>query len=269
MLKRVPLAAALMLGLILVLMAGGQSHHHPADPSSNGDTQGATAENPDPSTALNQDQMDAATHAMHGHHMEGGPHMKMTEVREAHPGDQQRADEVIAAARRAMDQYKDYRTALKDGYKIFLPNIPQPQYHFTNNWYGFEAAFRFNPDHPTSLLYEKTKDGYKLIGAMYTAPVTAMPDDLDQRIPLSVAQWHLHVNFCMPPADRKTEMFRPNPKCGLAGSISTKEACDQAGGKFVPHFFGWMIHVYPNEKDPAEIWALGSEHDKHAHMHMN
>ena len=29
---------------------------------------------------------------------------------------------------------------------------------------------RLNPDHPTSLLYEKQGDGYKLIGVMYTAP---------------------------------------------------------------------------------------------------
>jgi hypothetical protein len=46
----------------------------------------------------------------------------------------------------------------------------------------------------------------------------------------------------------------------MAGSISTREACDDAGGKFVPLLFGWMIHVYPNEKD---VWAMGPGMQEH------
>ena len=72
------------------------------------------------------------------------------------------------------------------GYKIFLPNVPQKMYHFTNYKYAFEAAFNFNPDHPTSLLYEKHVEDYKLVGVMYTAPKRYHEDDLDQRIPLSI-----------------------------------------------------------------------------------
>ena len=97
----------------------------------------------------------------------------------------------------------DYHVALADGFKIFLPEIPQKMYHFTNYQYGFEAAFSFNPEHPTSLLYEKHGDDYKLIGVMYTAPKRFGEDELDQRIPLSIAQWHEHVNFCTAPAGRK------------------------------------------------------------------
>ena len=59
---------------------------------------------------------------------------------------------------------------------------------------------------------------------MYTAPKRYSEDDLDQRIPLSVAQWHEHVNLCMPPADRKQEALLQNPKFGFRGSISTQEA---------------------------------------------
>ena len=44
---------------------------------------------------------------------------------------------------------------------------------------------------------------YKLIGVMYTAPKNANWNELDQRIPLSIAQWHAHINMCMPPSDRK------------------------------------------------------------------
>ena len=42
-------------------------------------------------------------------------------------------------------------------------------YHFTNWGYRLAAAFRLVPARPTSLLYEKEPDGYRLIGAMYTA----------------------------------------------------------------------------------------------------
>jgi len=262
--KKVPLIAAAVLGLILAAMAVSQQGHH-SDNRQTGNHEDAPQ-----AAASGQEQMDVAAPAMHGHHMESGPHMTMTDMRALRPGDRERAQDIVDAAKKAMEHYKDYRVAQKDGYKIFLPNIPQPQYHFTNNWYGFEAAFRFNPEHPTSLLYEKTKDGgYNLIGAMYTAPQDASPDDLDQRIPLSVAQWHLHTNLCLPPRERRAELFQSNPKFGLAGSISTREECDQAGGRFLPHIFGWMIHVYPYENDPTAIWAMSTTHEAMDHQHMH
>jgi hypothetical protein len=96
--------------------------------------------------------------------------MKMTALRQPKPGDAARAQQVAEAARKTSEKYTDYHTALADGYKIFLPNVPQKMYHFTNYGYGIENAFHFNPEHPTSLLYEKHGDDYKLIGVMYTAP---------------------------------------------------------------------------------------------------
>jgi hypothetical protein len=213
-------------------------------------------------------EADAGAHAMHSmedRHMDMGPHMKMTTLREAKPGDQQRADQIVTAAKKVAEKYQDYKTALNDGFKIFLPNLPQKHYHFTNYSYGFEAAFGFNPDHPTSLLYEKEKqgDGYKLIGVMYTAPKRLTEDELNERIPLSIAQWHEHVNFCKAPDDRKKEYFGPNAKFGLMGSIVTKEDCDTNGGVFHPIIFNWMVHVYPMEKDNAAIWSV----ERQAHNH--
>jgi hypothetical protein len=189
----------------------------------------------------------------------------MTAAREARPGDEARAAGVAAEARRAVEKYKDYRAALRDGYEILLPHVPQKMYHFTNYRYGFEAAFGFNPEHPTSLLYEKEKNGgYKLIGVMYTAPATATPDELNSRVPLSVAQWHLHTNFCAAPRGREREYFTPKPaKFGLAGTITTNEQCEAEGGRFLPHIFGWMVHVYPNEKNPREIWSVERQMEHH------
>ncbi|MFZ1005361.1 MAG: hypothetical protein WAN65_00885 [Candidatus Sulfotelmatobacter sp.] len=205
---------------------------------------------------------DAGAHAVHSMegHMDMGPHMKMTAIRQPKPGDAERAEQIAESAHKVSEKYLDYHVALNDGYKIFLPNIPQKMYHFTNYQYGFEAAFSFNPEHPTSLLYEKHGDDYKLIGVMYTAPKRFGEDELDQRIPLSIAQWHEHVNFCTAPAGRKGEYLASHPQFGLKGSITTQEACDAAGGTFHPVIFNWMVHVYPFEKDQASIWSVDRQH---------
>jgi len=198
-------------------------------------------------------------------HMAG--HMYMTELKTPKPGDQQRADSNVAAARTAMEPYQDYHKALADGYQIFLPNLPQPQYHFTKALNGLEARSHFDPLKPTSLLYKKTPDGgYKLVGAMYTARVDATEDELNDRIPLSIAHWHQHVNFCKAPRGQKAAYFGPDAKFGLLGSINTREACEEAGGTFYPHIFGWMVHVYPYEADAKKIWATDDDDQGHDNM---
>ncbi len=210
-----------------------------------------------------------AMHAMESRHMDMGPHMKMTPLRDPKPGDAERAAQIARVAREVAERYTDYKTALADGFRIFLPNVPQKQYHFTNYSYGFEAIFHFDPEHPTSLLYEKRGDGYKLVGVMYTAAKNANQAELDERIPLSIAQWHAHVNLCLPPPARSKEIFGPHPQFGLNGSIVTREACDAAGGTFRAQVFGWMVHVYPFEKKPEDIWSVGRQmggHMDHGHM---
>jgi hypothetical protein len=160
-------------------------------------------------------------------------HMYMTTLRPMSAGDQQRADALVRAATTAIAPYKDYRKALADGYEIFLPEVPQAQYHFTKYEYGRQARLRFDPLKPTSLLYKKTADGgYELVGAMYTDRVDATEDDLNERVPLSVARWHQHINFCKAPAGQQTAYFGPAAEFGLRGSIATKEACEAAGGTF-------------------------------------
>src|SRR6202030_3312579 len=136
---------------------------------------------------MNNDGTAHAMRSMEDRQMSMGPHMKMTTLRELKPGDQEKADQVVAAARKAAEKYTDYKVALSDGYKIFLPNLPQPQYHFTNYWNGFLESFSFDPSRPTSLLYKKTKTGYELIGAMYTMPKRVTEEQLNARIPLGVA----------------------------------------------------------------------------------
>ena len=194
-------------------------------------------------------------------------HMYMTAPRSKQPGDQDKADAVAAAAKQAMEPYRDYRKALADGYEIFLPEVPQSQYHFTKAIYGLEARRHFDASKPTSLLYKKTADGgYQLVGAMYTDRVDATEEEINDRIPLSVARWHQHVNFCKAPAGHKAEYFGPDAKYGLLGSINTQEACEAAGGTFYPHIFGWMVHVYPYEKDPKSVWSTMDDEAGHDNM---
>lgn len=195
-------------------------------------------------------------------------HMRMTSLSRPKAGDRQRADAVVTKAKAAMAPYQDYRKALADGFEIFLPNVPQPQYHFTNYRHALEARQRFDPSKPTSLLYKKTADGgYKLVGVMYTARVDASEEELNERIPLSVARWHQHVNFCKAPARKKLEYFGRQAKFGLLGSITTREACEAEGGEFYPHVFGWMVHVYPYETDPKKVWS--TEDDNRGHDNMD
>jgi hypothetical protein len=246
--------------ILLSSIAWGQ----PA-PQSNGAPSGAQQAMPGMDMSGDKDKdadSEANAHVMHSMegHMDMGPHMKMTALRTAKPDDAARAQKVADQARKASEKYTDFHRALADGFKIFHPEVPQKIYHFTNYGYAMEAAFRFNADHPTSLLYQKDGDDYKLVGVMYTAPKRFNEDQLDERIPLSIAQWHEHVNFCAPPADKKKEMLAPHPQFGLRGSITTQETCDAAGGTFHPVIFNWMVHLYPFEKGQAKIWSVERQH---------
>lgn len=185
-----------------------------------------------------------------------GLHMAFSTLRPGNDADEARAAVLVTDLQHALAKYKDYHVAEADGFKPFHPEIKQQKVvHFTWNWYGLKAAFEFDPTEPTSLLYQRTGDGgYKLIGAMYTDRKNATLDQLNERVPLSVARWHRHVNICIPPISThmKSEDWT---KFGPAGSIATKEACDAAGGHFFPQVFGWMVHVYPWETDPKLVWA--------------
>lgn len=215
-------------------------------------------------TTMKEGEMDSMSdEAMdHDMHMGNGAmknmslHMAYTDLRPANDADKARAAVLVTDLQHALAKYKDYHVAEADGFKPFHPEFKQQKVvHFTKNWYGLKAMFTFNPNEPTSLLYERTPDGgYKLIGAMYTDHKGATLDQLNERVPLSVARWHRHINFCIPA--RGTDMKTADwTKFGPNGSIATKEACDAVGGRFYPQVFGWMVHVYPWETNPQLVWA--------------
>src|SRR5260370_25462554 len=80
----------------------------------------------------------------------------------------------------------------------------------------------------------------------------ASEDELNERVPLSVARWHKHVNICLPPKGGQPRQASLR-EFGFSGSISTEDARNQARGRWVPQIFNWIIHVYPSETDPQNI----------------
>lgn len=190
-------------------------------------------------------------------------HMEMTPRRAATAADSARAREIVAQLRTAIAKYRDVSVAEADGFRMFAPRLKnQRVYHFTRNLWAVENQFRFNPEKPTSLLYKKDAAGrFVLVGAMYTAPKRYSAADLDKRIPTSIASWHKHVNWCLPPRgedSRWLEMQNGHPVFGPLG-VSTSSECGAAGGRFVKQVFGWMVHanVFVSD-DPSVIW--GDDH---------
>jgi hypothetical protein len=196
---------------------------------------------------------DGATETMIPHQQHTGPHMKWTALRPANADDAQRADQIVHTLRQALAKYKDSRVAISDGFAPLHPERKQPHYHFANKERRFMARLHFDPAAPTALLYKKTENGYELEGAMYTAPRRLSEDQLHDRVPLSVAQWHAHVNICFPPEGPTRRMNRK--QFGFKGTIATESECEQAGGRFFPQIAGWMLHVYPFEATPEKIWT--------------
>jgi hypothetical protein len=219
------------------------------------DMKGMDMSGHDMSSMSDDDAMDHDMHIGSSNMKNMSLHMAFTDLRPGNDADKARAAVLVTDLQHALAKYKDYHVAEADGFKPFHPEFKQPVVHFTRNWNGLKAAFTFDPNQPTSLLYQRTEDGgYKLIGAMYTDSKSATIDQLDQRVPLSVARWHRHINLCFPPrgTDIKTADWT---KFGFNGSIATRDACDAAGGRFFPQVFGWMVHVYPWETNPQLVWA--------------
>jgi hypothetical protein len=197
--------------------------------------------------------------------MAGNGHMYMTPLRSKQPGDEEKAKAVVASVKATIERYKDYRKALADGYVIANPKVKQPQYHFINDANTREADLHFDPSKPTALLYRRTPiQEYKLEGVMYTTSPEATEDALNERIPLSFARWHRHINVCWAPEDRIKDYQAAHPKFGMFGSINTQEACAAERGDFHPYMFTWMIHIFPYEPDFKEVFSMN---DDVAHVH--
>lgn len=211
---------------------------------------GAQAGHVHSATVPDSMQMASMADEAMGGHMDANmmKHMELSPVRVATRADSLKAWGVAQELKQAIAKYQDSSAAIADGYKMFLPNVKaQRVYHFTNSGRAILSAFRFNASKPTSLLYKRGDDGkLHLIGAMYTMPKNASPDRLNARIPLGIARWHKHVNWCLPKKGEEMRFFETKNGqllFGPEGTIATKAECDAAGGNFHPTLLGWMVHV--------------------------
>jgi hypothetical protein len=188
-----------------------------------------------------------------------GPHITLTPHRAEREGDRARADSVVAIARAAVERYQDVSVAEADGYQRFAPRVRQQRvYHYTSRKAAFRARTVWDPAKPTALLYQDDPaGGLRLIGVMYTAPADTPLDELDRRIPLSIAPWHQHTNICLPPRgeDEAAAIMGRHPRFGGRGSIATEEACRAAGGRWRSRMFNWMVHVNVFASTPDGVWA--------------
>ena len=226
---------------MLAQSSGGHAHGSRRSPAK-------ASEAADPSDAV---------HASMGGAASANPHIRLSPTRVATAADSLRATAIVAAARTALAGFTDVRVAEREGYRMFAPNVKhQPVYHFTQTGAAIRAQFTFDATRPTSLLYKQEEDGsFALVGAMYTAPKDATWEELDRRVPLAIARWHLHTNMCVPrlrELERWSEVENGKPVFGPASPIATREACAAVDGRFLPVVFNWMVHVNMFEADP---WA--------------
>lgn len=182
-----------------------------------------------------------------------GDHMQMSRKAVPHSGDAERADRIVAAAREVLRRHPDVASAQRDGYRPFHETgVLGEEVHYTSIGYGYAESKHVDYLHPGSLLFRRTQGGLVPVGVMYSAPGRATAAELDAAAPLSTATWHRHVDFCWP-AGPNAKAEATDPRFGYAGTIHTQSACAAASGYWLPLAFGWMTHVYPNDR--ARVWG--------------
>lgn len=120
---------------------------------------------------------------------------RTTELRTPLPTDHERANQIFRDIQAAAIPYCDLDAARRDGYRESSRDAGG-LHVFTNHWYAFEAAFHFNPQHPSSLIYECKGETARLVAVIFTAPKSFTSDQLDARIPLSHVRWQTPIGSC-------------------------------------------------------------------------
>jgi hypothetical protein len=169
------------------------------------------------------------------------------------PDDSVRGAAVVEVARAAVARYRLPGDAEQDGYRLFAPQFKgQRVLHYVNRSNARRNRFSFDPARPTALLYRPVAGGDpELLGVMYTMPASATPDELDANVPVALASWHQHTNVCRPKGRQEDDIAAF--MTAKAGRITTREACEAAGGRFMAESRNWMVHVNVMAQ-PEDIW---------------
>ena len=176
------------------------------------------------------------------------PHADFTSSRPGTGEDTARALAVVQRLREAIAPYADVKVAEAAGYRGH-PGMEMQTgrglVHLGDPKHKQDQDSAFDPSRPQALLYRRVPGGeLTLAGAMFTAPGSASAEELDARVPLSVAMWHKHVNVCRPRRDahRTVELRR----------AATPEECEKAGGRFRSESPRYMVHVMTDAGDDLD-----------------
>jgi hypothetical protein len=185
-------------------------------------------------------------------------HMQMTPLRSPNRTDSVRIVALADSIRRAIDKYRDVRVARVAGYQPLVPDREFREKHFSR-WNGAARRLTFQIDNPASLLYRKDSSSrFVLVGAMYVVPGDYTEAALDSLVPLSIARWHKHINWCIPQLNHQEDWTRRSNGDLIFGvfGVDDRKSCEAAGGVFKPDLAGWMIHslVFAGS-DLKSVWG--------------
>jgi len=185
----------------------------------------------------------------------GHRHMSYTAPRPGTAADTAKALAVVQVLRTAISRYPTLAAAESAGYRSRLPGAMQQRRRMlhVSRPRSPSGSTEFDPASPQALLYRRNDAGqFHLAGAMFVAPDGATEDDLDARIPLSVARWHRHTDVCRgPTGELKPRYLR----------ATTQPACEAAGGRFRSES-RYMVHVMVDGgDDPAAAFPQRPDRD--------
>jgi hypothetical protein len=178
----------------------------------------------------------AHQHGAGGAPAEGGAHTQGAEVRVTY-ADLQQIHDMLEEARDATEKYRDVSVALAHGYVQVTQDIPGIAAHFANTSL-IDGEF----DHraPEVLLYERTSDGWELVGLSYLVAYVPGVETPPEGFPGEMDAWHYHRNLCF---------TRPTVTI-----TSGAEQCRMRGGVFQERT-AWMAHAWIYRDAPEGVFA--------------
>ena len=82
---------------------------------------------------------------------------------------------------------------------------------------------------------------------MYTAPYEVIEEELNRRVPLSIARWHLHTNLCLPPDAEGDDEDLVGPRMRSSGywvrSLLRRHAERRAEDLCIMFLGGWCMCI--------------------------
>jgi hypothetical protein len=111
----------------------------------------------------------------------------------ASPDEQAAAGRLLEQTRASLLRYRDPATAVAAGFKPGPASNLEPLVHFENKANAREIL---DPERPQALVYARTHDGLRLVGAMFQMPAIGQWGP-DPGGPLT--QWHQHEGICFSP----------------------------------------------------------------------